>query len=385
MALALLAGASPVTADPPLRLRQEYNEVAAAIDTLVRQGGRPVLEALTRSAPAAGVLPAGHELVLVFWADDEAEVTLNGYPVARTRLTPTQVVVPPLYLGRANRLQAHCWDTDRVESGFMAGLYLRDEGGALRPVLATGTGPWQADGVPAQERYYTHPQPQIPGAVVIWGTQLFGEVHLQADFGAGALRRAAGAAPVAPVPGAGEQAMEAHALVNRLLRLQARRQELSAALGRAGGGGPSLRYEGFVRDRLVFTLGRAGPLSEAESAPAARQLHAWAQGLPEEQRELVLRPPRALKGVGAATPGVALEPTTGGSADRRTDYQPPPEHGPGAQGATGTSLAVARLRRALDQRRLAWELGVAVAGLALYVGLALHAWWRVCQRGVWRA
>ena len=78
---------------------------------------------------------------LIFWADDEAEVFINGYRVAQTRLTPVQIEIPKLYLREQNVIQAHCWDTDGVESGFMAGLYVRDEQGRLRPVLVTDEDP----------------------------------------------------------------------------------------------------------------------------------------------------------------------------------------------------------------------------------------------------
>ena len=107
--------------------RQEYNGVVAAIDTLMRvEGAREIgpnwiaidLRYLKR-----------YRSFFIFWADDEAEVFINGYRVAQTRLTPVQVEIPKLYLREQNVIQAHCWDTDGVESGFMAGLYVKDERG----------------------------------------------------------------------------------------------------------------------------------------------------------------------------------------------------------------------------------------------------------------
>ena len=66
------------------------------------------------------VVPRGDEVVMIFWADDEAKVWLNDYFVGETRLTPVEVVVPSLYLSSTNRIRVRCWDTDWVESGVSA-------------------------------------------------------------------------------------------------------------------------------------------------------------------------------------------------------------------------------------------------------------------------
>ena len=73
--------------EPTLALRRQYNEVAATIDTLVRVYEGNQLADLADPDRAILELPEGARLVLLFWADDEAELFLNGNPVGRTRLT----------------------------------------------------------------------------------------------------------------------------------------------------------------------------------------------------------------------------------------------------------------------------------------------------------
>ena len=126
-----------------LSLRRKFNAVAAAVDTIMRQLGRDRVDELTNDSSPRRLLPENANLVLLFWADDEAELFLNGTPVSATRLTPTRVEIPGIYLRENNVLQAHCWDTDRVESGFMAGLYVEWSDGSLRPVVTTREGIWR--------------------------------------------------------------------------------------------------------------------------------------------------------------------------------------------------------------------------------------------------
>ena len=368
--------------DAGLALRREYNRVTASIDTLVRRYGGAQLERLIELEPDPGLVPEGMELVLIFWADDEARVFLNGYPVSQTRLTPTQVTIPPLYLGATNLLRAHCWDTDRVESGFMAGLYLRDGDGGLRRVLVTGDSGWSSGDAPAQELYYLHPQPDIPGAHVIWGQTLFGEVRLETEFGADLLRRAARRRPAsAPDLGAEERAMQTHDVVGRLVRLQDRRQELAETLRRHQRAAPEpVHYRGYVSGKLAFTLGRAAPLTEeAQSVALSSELHAWAEALPTVQQRLVFEEGRPLKGSDEATPAQEYGGGEAGREDRRSRYQGPPERGPGGdQQVAPVAGAVMSVRQ-----QLAWGLWGAAVGLSLYVGLAGTHWWRLFRGKVW--
>ena len=67
-----------------LSLRRQYNAVAAAADTIMRQIGRDRVDELTDDSQLAGnLLPNDAKLVLLFWADDEAELFLNGTPGKR--------------------------------------------------------------------------------------------------------------------------------------------------------------------------------------------------------------------------------------------------------------------------------------------------------------
>ena len=383
-------GTGVASQDEVLGQRREYNQASASIDTLMRQYGSAQLERLSKARTTAGLMPADMDLVLIFWADDEAEIFLNGYLVSDTRLTPTQVEIPSLYLRQQNLLRAHCWDTDRVESGFMAGLYLRDGQGRLYQVLASGERRWKAGEVPAQEIYYTHQQPDIPGAQVIWGERLFGEVWLEVGFASSSLHRAARRRPLeAAVLNPQERPMQTHEVVGRLVRLQERRRELERELARhRRNSATQVRYRGYVTRQLAFTLRRASPLVESQSIAASTQLHEWAMGLPEVHKKLVFQERRELKGTRAATPSRAYEDGGAGEADRRADYQAPPERGPGAEqehagrgraAGSGRSGVAAVVVRGGAQ----WGLLGTIAGLALYVGLAGRQWWRLFNGKVW--
>jgi hypothetical protein len=385
-ALAALLLARPACSEDPVELRREYNHVAASIDTLVRLHGGAALDALTaRPQAGSGIVPQGFELVLIFWADDEAEVHLNGFHIGSTRLTPTQIEIPSLYLSETNQVRAHCWDTDRVESGFMAGFYLRDAAG-LRPVLVTEEGKWWAAGQQAQEIYYTHSQPDIPGARVIWGERLFGETVIEAQFSGSSVVRAARRRPLKPPDIASpEQRMEAHDVVTRLVGLQTRREALAAALAGWSHDPPKVRYRGYVSGQLAFSLGRAGPLAEQLSVSTAERLQQWAEALPAEQRRLVFQEPRELKGVRVATEAQARAGGAAEDADRRADYQAPPERGPVQEG-----VAVwRRAQRPRPQRGagsgLRWGLTTAALGLVAYLTAVGRQWWRIFSGEVWRA
>lgn len=381
--LSLLA-TNAAAGDELLSLRREFNQVTASIDTLVRLYGGEQLEKLTVQPQDGQRVPSGFDLVLIFWADDEAELFLNGFRISDTRLTPTEVIVPPLYLQESNVLRAHCWDTDRVESGFMAGLYLRDRRGGLRQVLVSEEGNWWVGGEIAQERYYAHSQPDIPGAKVLWGPKLFGEVVLETRFDGAMLRQAARRRRrIVSHLDLQERAMDAHEVVSRLVRLQVRRQELERELQRRRRTSVPVRYKGYLKGQLAFTLGRAGPLAESQSAATSLRLRDWAESLPEVQKRLIFRERRDLKGVEAVIPEQIFEGGTDGERDRRGDYLPPADRGPveeGLRGRRGAELGVVVVRRSLR-----WGLMAAGIGLILYTGAIGRQWWRLFSGKVWKA
>ena len=86
--------AAAAAADDVVALRQQYNQVSASIDTLVRLYGGDKLRELAKRKGNSRLLPADSKLVLIFWADDEAELFLNGHRIGETRLTPTRVEIP---------------------------------------------------------------------------------------------------------------------------------------------------------------------------------------------------------------------------------------------------------------------------------------------------
>jgi hypothetical protein len=339
-------------------------------------------------------LPKGVKAVLLYWADDEVELFLNGNPISRARLTATRVEIPAHYLEVDNELLAHVWDTDRVESGFMCGLYLEDEGGQLRPVLTSGEAEWETQqGTQAQEIFYAHPQPDIPEAHVIWGDQLFGEVWLKTRFSGESLRRALSRSPFpASHPDQKWQraSMEFDNALSRLALLQERR----AALGRilkesstprdlfvrfsALPGQPSSR-----RAALAFTLGQAHPLAHEATVETTPQLQRWARSLPPQAKELIFREARELKGWSQATEAVQFGDTDRGEEDRRADYRPPPERGPRPEGALSrrSEGGGEGSRRAISRNPTTpWAL---LAFVCLYFGGVCLQWWRVFHRPDW--
>lgn len=352
--LAVARDSDTATPSPAaLALRRQYNGVAAAIDTLVRLYSAERFTRLAEAEADGGVrLPPGSRLVLLFWADDEARIYLNGAPVGETRLTPTRIEIPAFYVQADNVLTARCWDTDRVESGFMAGLYVEDDAG-LRPVLTTADAfAWQATGLaggrqPAREIYYAHTQPDLPAAEVMWGPQLFGEVQLQTRFTAADVERAARRAPLAATAPVGvrQRTMDFHQVVGRLVGLQRRLQELHSRL-EAGASRPDadLRFGGGPSPGLSYTLGAAGRLQEEIDTEAVTALQRWARQLPPEQAQLVLHEARRLRGPDEATPPAPLEDTAPGhtAGERRADYRPPEDRGTAGEGKgqTGSDTGI---------------------------------------------
>lgn len=377
-------------ADDVVALRQQYNQVAASIDTLVRLYGGDKLRELAKRKGDNRFLPAHSKLVLIFWADDEAALYLNGHPIGETRLTPTRVEIPAVYLRESNTLRAHCWDTDRVESGFMAGLYLQDGRGYLRKVLATGDGRWRVAGQRAELRFYNHSLPDIPGAEVIWGTKLFGEVKLEARFDAAHLARAARRRPLTGASAARQQPMETHRVVSRLVSLQKQRDELAQKLQARRSATEDVLYQGSVRGRLAFSLGKAGKLAEVESVDAAQKLLTWTEALPVEQRKLIFPKQQALKGTSHVVPERAMTSTstTRGEADRRRDYTPPTGRGSdkgkgSTRGSGGGELSVGGVRSVYSVHNMPSELWGLVTGLLVYLGVASWQWWKLFRAKGW--
>lgn len=375
-------------ADDVVALRHQYNQVSASIDTLVRLYGGDKLRELAERKGTSRIVPANSKLVLMFWADDEAELYLNGHRIGETRLTPTRIEIPVVYLDKSNVLRAHCWDTDRVESGFMAGLYLQDGRGRLRRVLATGSGRWRVAGRRAEPRFYSHSVPDIPGAEVIWGTTLFGEVELEARFDAGHLARAARRRPLTgAVSPAQHQPMETHTVVSRLVRLQKQRDELARKLQARRSATPDVLYRGFIRGRLAFSLGKADKLAEVESIDAAQKLLAWTEALPAAHRELVFPKKQALKGVAHVVPPRTVGRTARGEADRRREYTPPAARGSANKGegrTTGSAppQSSARSVRSVRSSNMPWALWGIATGLLCYLGVVSRQWWKLfCAKG----
>lgn len=365
-------------ADPVLEWRREYNQVAASIDTLSRMNAGQNFEELMRRQ---GRGTAGDvELTLLFWADDEAEVFINGFRVGQTRLTPTRIDIPSLYLRDKNSIQVHCWDTDKVESGFMAGLYIRDGDGGMRPVLVTEEGLWRSGNAMAEVRYYAHSQPDIPGAEVIWGDGLFGEVWLEAEFSARQMDQAQRRQAV-DLPPAREQQMDMHEVVSRLVQLQARHSELGGRLQRAQSNLDIPRYKGYISGRLAFTLGRAGRLTEKENKATSERLLAWADALPTAARDLVFRPPRELKGIEAVVESQEFKASSGAAADRKKDYLPPPERR--SDGSEKHLLENASMVYGARVKKVEWLLWATFAGLLCYAFFSGHRWWLIFKAEEW--
>ena len=338
-----------------LEQRQEYNDVSAAVDSLVRMMQVVDTEALKGPKLPEGrderIVPEGMSAVMIFWADDEAQIWLNDFPVGETRLTPVEVAIPDLYFRGQNTLRARCWDTDFVESGFLCGLYLKDGVGGLQPVVVSN-GQWKTVEGYAMEITYAHPSPDIPGAEPIWGPRVFGVVELSVTFDQEAIECAIHITvhtPAKPMT-ARRQARDYHTFAQQMAVLQARREKLKGDLG-VGSHLNVPVYEGKRGRSASLTLGKAGPLAEDVSAPVAEKIRSWSQALPESQQQLIYPDRRALKGEAAANlaDGGAVS-TSGDGGSREQAYKPPEERGgmpqgtssQKGQGAKGRSNTVGR-------------------------------------------
>lgn len=369
---------------PTLQVRREYNQLAAAIDTIVRVYGHKQLSDLAGPERLSVDLPEGVTIKLVFWADDEAQLFLNGNPVGETRLTPTSIDIPVMYLEEDNELAAHCWDTDRVESGFMAGLYVEDGAGGLHPVLTTQADGWKAGDNQAQEIFYSHTQPDIPEARILWGERLFGEVWLSAHFSAAAVVGAAQTPAVSATTNTWDQSsMHFHDVVSRLVQLQRRRRILGETLAMGSQRlDPHLRYRGPSPSQLAFTLGRVAPLADRQNLELSTRVVAWMESLPSREQELVMHAARRLKGRDAMIPGETFHGAAAAApGDRQADYQPPPDRGPVTAGIPAVGRQAGRVVSA-SRRPGAW-MWMAALALTAYLSTASSYWWRLYNTEVW--
>ena len=103
----------------------------------------------------------------------------------------------------------------------------------------------------AEVRFYSNDQPDIPGAYVIWGDGLYGEVWLEAEFSAGSIGDAGRRRPVQWKQQV-TQTMQTHQVISRIVRLQARQRELKKVLGESLYLAEFPRYNGYVTNRLAF-------------------------------------------------------------------------------------------------------------------------------------
>ena len=373
MGLLLLCTHTPANADIRA-LRRAYNDVSAAIDSLVslmRVSDADVLDKLPEARPDR-VLPEGMTAVMIFWADDEARVWLNDFPVGETRLTPVEVSIPDLYFHEQNRVRVRCWDTDWVESCFLGGLYLKDAAGALYPIAVSNEA-WEADGGQASEIVYAHPLPDIPAAEPIWGDHPFGIVNLSTTFDLGAINLAQSVGTTT----ARQREMDYHKYAQQIATLQARRETIEATLARQR----DLDIPLYNRERArsaALTLGKIAPLTEDISVPEAQKMRTWSESLPAEQRPLIYPTPRALKGERAAnlSDGKPVLDTPG---TRQQVYRPPEDRGEAgnrdskskARGATAQPRGE-RMGASGRATRLGLLLPTFLLGLSLYVITRCH-------------
>jgi len=396
----VLSFGSVTAADEALfALRREYNLVSAGIDSLVRAMHQVDDEVLQKPTLPEGrserIVPAGMSLVMIFWADDEARVWLNDFVVGETRLTPVEVVVPDLYLKAQNQIRARCWDTDWVESGFLCGLYLRDENGVLYPVVVSN-GQWTSAEGQATAITYAHSLPDIPGAEPIWGTRVFGVVEVAITFDQATVQNAVAQATDRGAPERSQKReMNYHDFIKQLSVLQARRETLLNDMKASAASQMSIpAFSGQSVRTVGLTLGKAGPLKEAMSEPISEKVRHWSQDLPAEQQVLIYPDKRLLKGEVAAnmTDG-GLIATSGDNGDRKQDYKPPEDRGvakekgqsDGKKGVSGTSnlegeggLGVAGGGSFGQRARLGLLIPTVILGI--YVIYVILNWKSVVQR-----
>ena len=318
----------------PFSIRQEFNAVSAQIDSLIRvmSAADPTVIDKKRLPGSTDVLrlPEGTSVVCIFWADDEARVWINDFPVGETRLTPVEIEVPHLYLKGRNQIRVRCWDTDHVESGFLFGLYLKDAGGSLRPILVSDDSWLTTDGQ-ALEITYAHPVPDIPSARVIWQTRLFGQADFMKRFDRREIEQALSKPARAQAPKTRRKRMDYHGFLQNLISLQETRASIKRQLLATADPVLQTAYAGHRNPEVSFTLGKAGPLKEETSLTFAREVESWAEKLAEAEKRLVYPEKRALKGEDAAIAAARRAATGTERGVRRDDYRPPDERSAGEQ------------------------------------------------------
>lgn len=322
------------TVRSPHSIRQEFNAVSAQIDSLIRvmSAADPGAIDKKRLPGTADVLrlPKGTSVVCIFWADDEARVWLNDFPVGETRLTPVEIEIPHLYLKSRNRIRARCWDTDHVESGFLFGLYLKEANGALHPILASDE-TWQTGNGRALEITYAHPVPDIPSARVIWQTRLFGQAEFMKRFDRREIERALSKPSRAQALKTRQKRMDYHGFLQNLISLQETRARIKRQLLETTDPVLQTAYTGHRNPEVSFTLGKAGPLKEETSLTFAKEVESWAEKLAETEKRLVYPEKRALKGEDAAIAAARRAAAGKESGNRKDAYRPPDERSPGEQ------------------------------------------------------
>ena len=346
----------PIAPTPrgPLSIRQEFNAVSARIDSLIRvvSAADPTVIDKKRLPGSTDVLrlPKGTSVVCVFWADDEARVWINDFLVGETRLTPVEIEIPHLYLKGRNQIRVRCWDTDHVESGFLFGLYLKDAGGALRPILVSDDS-WRTTDGQALEITYAHPVPDIPSARVIWQTRLFGQAEFMKRFDRREIEAALSKPSRAQAPKTRQKSMDYHGFLQNLISLQESRARIKRQLLETTDPDFHTAYTGHRNPEVSFTLGKAGPLKEEASLTFAKEVESWAEKLAEAEKRLVYPEKRALKGEDAAISAARRAATGKEHGDRRDAYRPPDERSPGEREVSQRSGREGRSAAAESGRR----------------------------------
>tara|TARA_B100001250_G_scaffold144418_1_gene123640 strand:+ start:495 stop:1649 length:1155 start_codon:yes stop_codon:yes gene_type:complete len=354
--------------------RKEYNAIAAKLDTLARLHDLSSVENMIRRPPTAA---PDLKLVLIFWADDEAEVFLNGFLVGRTRLTPTQIEIPSIYLKNTNILQAHCWDTDKVESGFMAGLYVVGNGDDLHPVLLTDEGIWSTPEGFAEVRFYSNSVPDIPRAEVVWGSGMYGEVWLETQFSLRDVNSAKQANAV-EMTLSNMKPMESHSVISNMVRLNARKKELESMFSRHNSRNrlKTERYSGYVSRRLAFSLGKAGRLVSQGGAKLAEELDDWRKKMsPEQALQLTAAPSRRLKGIDSHVAEQRADVGSKNEKDRRSNYTPPKDYYQ-AEKTKSTKIVVKVIDEGLKNKGSIF-LWIGLLFLSIYNFFVSRRCWRI--------
>ena len=229
-------------------------------------------------------------------------------------------------------------------------------------------------------RFYSNDQPDIPGAYVIWGDGLYGEVWLEAEFSADSIGNAGQRRPV-EWNQQDMQPMHTHQVISRIVRLQARQKELNKALNGSPYPGKFPRYNGYVTNRLAFSLGRAGRLAESENQLKSEALQKWVELMPPEEQTLIFRPPRPLKGVKAATARKSLRSVRQKRkvAEEKIIFR----HPNGGQPPERLRLLPASVRFN-PKNTPAWWQWTALFSLVAYAAVLGRSWWQLYSDEVWR-